>query len=588
MVDRDAPTTAGPVVICCAGADGDTIRPVVEDLEGQGHTVTLLEGVETSPASLGPAVERLHGEGLYVLCRSKALGRSAVDELRDILLAHHVPFGRTLTVASTRPRELRERIGASLRRLASGKARRMSGVSPDGPSLRTTRLGVKPPPIPGPSSAEAESQPDAPGVSRSTRVGLPPTDPGKPAAPLPARAPAPQPSTRVGLPPTDPSKTAGPLPTRAPTPKPAAPPPPPVASNTIPKPKTVPPVATDVEDDPFEPEAPANLTPAVEEEPDALLAEPPVEPLIRPDDLADLDDADAGEAERQPAPPPVRTGSTTVTPVIPRSTLDAIRTGDTAIVSRDTLLAAGLDDQDGPAPPPAPPAAPPPSEATLGPPELTGGTVRATAAVLATDTTTDSGEAKQPPWLWISVGAAALLLLTIVAFAIGGSDDEADGDTTLAKAEAEAAKDSSRRADPDTKPPEAEDDAPDSLPAGEEPQQAVGEGPTRIGHALRTRAIRALDVLLVSNTEGPLSWEAAKEHCGGLELGGLSTWRLPAVGELMSLTQAQMTKRGYYWSATPADTFGDQPLVWYAKRSRVVTRGRDNLVLCVRGGSKAG
>ncbi|MBV1861743.1 MAG: hypothetical protein KUG77_25205, partial [Nannocystaceae bacterium] len=101
MVDRDAPTIAGPVVICCAEADGDTIRPVVEDLEAQGHAVTLLEGVETSPASLGPAVERLHGEGLYVLCRSKALGRGTVDELRDILLAHHVPFGRTLTVAST-------------------------------------------------------------------------------------------------------------------------------------------------------------------------------------------------------------------------------------------------------------------------------------------------------------------------------------------------------------------------------------------------------------------------------------------------------------------------------------------------------
>lgn len=568
MVDRDAPTTAGPVVICCAGADGDTIRPVVEDLESQGHTVTLLEGIETSPASLGPAVERLRGEGLYVLCRSKALGRSAVDELRDILLAHHVPFGRTLTVASTRPRELRERIGASLRRMATGKARRMSGVSPDGRAARTTRLGVTPPPPRTP--APAAPPPDAPGTSQSTRVGLPPPDPAKDSS---ASGPAAPP----------------------PAPKAAAPPPPPVKSKAAtkprPDPKPTPLRAEVVDDDPFEPEAPANLTPAVEEEPDALPAEPPAEPLIRPDDLADLDVVGDLEAESSTsfvdAPPasdplpPVRTGSTTVSPVIPRSTLDAIRTGDTAIVSREALLAAGFTGEDDA----APPAAPPPSDAA--PADLAGGTVRATATVLPDDD--DDGAAKKPPWLWIGVGGAALLLVGVIAIAVsGGDDEETEDDTALAKSE--TAKDgdtSAAEAENDTA--KAKDEDPDSPPETDEQEApAPGEGPTRIGHALRTRTIRGLDVLLVSNTEGPLSWEAAKEHCGGLELGGLDAWRLPAVGELMSLTDAQMTQRGYYWSATPADTFGDTPLVWYAKRSRVVTRGRDNLVLCVRGGSAAG
>lgn len=552
MVDGDAPTTAGPVVICCAGADGDTIRPVVEDLEAQGHSVTLLEGIETSPASLGPAVERLRGEGLYVLCRSKALGRNAVDELRDILLAHHVPFGRTLTVASTRPRELRERIGASLRRLATGKARRMADVPPDGPSLRSTRLGVTPPPITPPRS---QPKPETAGVSRATRVGLPPPDPTK--------------------------EGSGTAPVVAPkTPKAAAPPPPPATKAAHTKPTPMRPEVVD--DDPFEPEAPANLTPAVEEEPEASPAEPSGETLIRPDEFADLDlsDEPVPDAPTASEQPPVRTGGTTVSPVIPPSTLDAIRTGDTAIVSREALLAAGLTGEDASLPPPAPP----PGDAAVGaaPSDLAGGTVRAAATVLPES---DESDAKKPPWLWIGLGGAALLLLGIIVVASSRGDDEQTDDATLA--ESEASRDRERSSEPETETTKSKEDAPDSPPAAEQ-EEPAGEGPTRIGHALRTRAIRGLDVLLVSNTEGPLSWEAAKEHCGGLEVGGLGTWRLPAVGELMSLTQAQMTKRGYYWSATPADTFGDTPLVWYAKRSRVVTRGRDNLVLCVRGGSAAG
>ncbi|MBV1859152.1 MAG: hypothetical protein KUG77_12130, partial [Nannocystaceae bacterium] len=344
--------------------------------------------------------------------------------------------------------------------------------------------------------------------------------------------------------------------------------------------------------DDFKAEAPANLVPAVEDEADALPVEPSGETLIRPDDLADLnvvenlDEGPSAESEQAPAAsqplPPVRTGSTSVSPVIPRSTLDAIRTGDTAIVSREALLAAGLTPEDDATPAPTLP----PSDATLRStaPDLAGGTVRAPATVLPED---EDGETKKPPWLWVGVGAAALLLVGIIAVGVSGGEDEADEDTTLARAETSKT-DRGSPTDAEAKTPESEDDTADPPQAADEQSAAGGEGPTRIGHALRTRAIRGLDVLLVSNTQGPLSWAAAKEHCGGLELGGLTTWRLPAVGELMSLSQAQMTGRGYYWSATPADTFGDTPLVWYAKRSRVVTRARDNLVLCVRGGSAAG
>ena len=490
------------MVICCAKADATTIRPVVDDFESQGHMVVLLDGVETSPEQLAPTVERLHGEGLYVLCRSKALGRAAVDELRDILLAHHVPFGRTLTVASTRPRELRERIAASLRRLATGNARRLSTVSPDG-APKKTRLGIAAPPSPPPTSDESDFEHEE---ATDVRPRLPKT-------------------TRLGM--------AGP----------SVPPPP---KTTTPEPE---PTADDAE-------PPARLTPAIEPEPvpEPISSEQVSAAVtISADELSDLD---AELPVSEPPPPPVRTGNTTVARVLEPSQLEAIRTGDTAIVSREALLAAGLDEKDLAGPPPSPP----PSVAVE---QL------------------DPSSGKGPPWMWIGIGGAALALIVIIGIAVSGGDDDAQDDP-VAQADApskgdDASQDSATQKD-SAETVEVEDDAP--LP--------TGDGPTRIGHALRNRSIRSLDVLLVSNTEGPLSWEAAKEHCGGLDLGGLNTWRLPEVGELMSLTRAQMTQRGYYWTQTPADTFGDTPLVWYAKRSRVVTRSRDNLVLCVRGSTGAG
>ena len=54
-------------------------------------------------------------------------------------------------------------------------------------------------------------------------------------------------------------------------------------------------------------------------------------------------------------------------------------------------------------------------------------------------------------------------------------------------------------------------------------------------------------------------------------------------GEVMSLAAAGMTGAGYYWSSTPADTFGDKHLVWYGKRARVLEREQANFAMCVRG-----
>lgn len=573
MGDRDAPTTAGPVVICCANADADTIRPVVDDLEGQGHLVVLLDAVQQSPETLAPTVERLRGEGLYVLCRSKALGRNAVDELRDILLAHHVPFGRTLTVASTRPRELRERIGASLRRLATSNARRLSTVSPDGPKRRgSTRLGLPTPPKPKPAPTddfEFEAATDVRPGATKTQVGLPAPD----AAILPP--PPPPQSKTATIVETAPAATGTTEDEEEPTESLEVDPT--LAVESDPSLDGLDELdgldgldAADLEVD-LDEEPPARLTPAVEPEPAPEPVSPPApssKVLIRPDELADLDEP---SVEREMPQPPVRTGNTKVSPVL-QSQLTAIRTGDTAIVSREALIAAGLENL-GPPPPPSPP--PPSSPATVRAPAVPQ-TVRAAAIVAAT-----SEPSSGPPWMWIGVGGAALALIVVIAVAFSGGDeeDESADDDTVAQAE---------------KTDEPKDDASDAPESKETEDAAEGEtppagpGPTRVGHALRSREIRSLDVLLVSNTEGPLSWDAAKTHCGGLDLAGLDAWRLPEVGELMSLSAAAMTKPGYYWTGTPADTFGDTPLVWYPRRSKVVTRNRNSFVLCVRGGTTAG
>lgn len=558
MGDRDAPTTAGPVVICCADADAETIRPVVGEFETQGHLVVLLDDVQQSPGTLAPTVERLRGEGLYVLCRSKALGRSAVDELRDILLAHHVPFGRTLTVASTRPRELRERIAASLRRLATSNARRMSTVSPDGPPRRgATQLGLPTPPETTPTDDfEFEPATDVrPGVATKTRVGLPTPD-------LARLPPKPNTATTIEVSPADPKEEDEEE--EAPT------------TSLEGDPESAPSLDeldVDLLDVDLDDEPPARLTPAVEPEP-IPEPSPPVpssKVLIRPNDLADLADlADLDEpaGEREPPPPPVRTGNTKVSPVL-QSQLTAIRTGDTAIVSREALIAAGLENLGPPSPPPSS------SPATVRAPATVPQTVR-------TPATATPDPSSGLPWMWIGIGGAALALVVVIAVALGGGDDDAPkttSDETVAKAdELDEPKDK-----PSDSPEASEaDDAPNGEPV------PTGPGPTRVGHALRSREVRALDVLLVSNTEGPLSWDAAKDHCGGLELAGLDAWRLPQVGELMSLSAASMTKPGYYWTGTPADTFGDSPLVWYPRRSKVVTRSRNSFVLCVRGGTTAG
>jgi len=127
-----------------------------------------------------------------------------------------------------------------------------------------------------------------------------------------------------------------------------------------------------------------------------------------------------------------------------------------------------------------------------------------------------------------------------------------------------------------------------NVPRGKLPATARNTTPppprTRVQLALRQRAVRALDVLLVARRQSkPLAYDAAVQHCSTLDVQGIQGWRLPDVGELASLGEAGMLGRAMYWSQTAGDTFGDTHMAWNGRSNHAATRDRGAVALCVRG-----
>ncbi len=104
--------------------------------------------------------------------------------------------------------------------------------------------------------------------------------------------------------------------------------------------------------------------------------------------------------------------------------------------------------------------------------------------------------------------------------------------------------------------------------------------------ALRSREIRALDVFVVAaEAKKPADFAGATAYCAALTVAGISDWRLPEIGELMSMSRAKMVRKGSFWSLTKGDTFGDLRLVLVIKRDRIsaIPSGWDGgRVICVR------
>jgi hypothetical protein len=683
-------------VICCAEADAEKLQAVKIDLEAEGHLVEVIAGVESDTAPLSAVIDRCHGEGLYVLCRSKSLSREVVDKCRDILLAQHVPFGRTLTVASIRPRELKDRIRAGLQRAAAGRARRMRRVEPEGSrpiqvrnTLRGLPLNEDLPPSASKLQRRSSADPVTKPRRRATMLGVPVGDkgggPGKVAAPSPNKLPGPppappppdhivtDPSARIEAQPDAPSRPADRAPARvstsaddsfeeeqvtnvnrnksaqaktddfgddeestftgvAPNMDATGVGPTPVgllSTETSVGPSPAGPLSTetsvgahprgDYEDtlldlptqdsdelasapltNPNVPsfydavEAVESVQISVAEQakamPQPIKAEDSIGSgeLIKPEDLADLDtsapielsasDLKSVDITQKPVPG-LRTGNTAVARLS-----DIVRSGNTV----KTKITDLVDEEETTVP--SPRRVDPLAASNFGAmPSSPHATAPATPALSSgvQATASEPAEGHEKVMLAVGLGAAALIV-GAVAIWMMSSDDSTDAEIVQADTAKKNETEKTSQGDDgggdgsDAAVPNEEPEPPVSPEAGV--ARSPGLVRTTVMDALKSRKVRSLDVLLVTaETAGPMTHEDAEQYCRTLDVQNLGGWRLPQIGELSSLMDAQMLGRGFYWSATAADTFGDVHLSWWGRRERVVTRDKDAFVVCVRG-----
>lgn len=145
-------------------------------------------------------------------------------------------------------------------------------------------------------------------------------------------------------------------------------------------------------------------------------------------------------------------------------------------------------------------------------------------------------------------------------------DDEARDDA----ASPEASAPSEGAEDPAVEPERTDADSPaiEIEPSADAPTL---EDSAVVLSALRDREVRALDTLLVAQAvSGKVTHAGAQTYCQGLTAGGLTGWRVPSIGELASLGDSKMMKKGLYWSDTPGDAFGDKRMVLNSKKNRIV------------------
>jgi hypothetical protein len=602
--------SAGLVVMGCASEDAESLQEAMDALRRDGLEVELCEGLDDDPRRLSDVIDHHEGRGLYVLCRSPRLGRERVEELREILLARHVPFARTLTVAVGGRGALADRIRAGLRR-ASARA--------SGPN-RTVDAAAR-----GASTTTEDDEPTVVGKPEgvSEELELVPSQP----IPLPPRLPRASapievsvveaieevvddrasswsvPTIATDLDLSDLDKTG---PTRLPPPGDATAPVHQTAlitGNTVvgPAPAMITgdtltgeklpralreaagrwPLPTDGA---ASPDGDPATTPFPRMTP-AMLAPLPTPgasapPLSAPSSLPPLPTAPAAPPLRAaPAslPPPGAAAPSPSIPAPPSSPAPGAAASSPSVPAPPSSPASEAAGSSTPlAAPPSRPPAPRPSLPPAPPPGPAPG-AWASGSSLSHDDEPTSGRGKLLPW---ALGAVALsLLVLVIALAIssgGGTAEVASGDEPAA------------------------DDAPASTPSPSEPTSDEREGARAdeaseppavypVVAALETRKVRALDVLLVATTWGkPSDWSTAAAYCEGLDVEGVRGWRLPHIGELHSLAQASMISRGMFWSSTAADTFGDEHMAWNARRDHAQPYAADAVPVCVRGGEASG
>ncbi len=627
------------MVVCCARDDADSLQEALGSLRDEGHDIELVEGVDADPKNLGETIDRLQGEGLYVLCRSPRLGRERVEELREILLARQIPFARTLTIAVGGRGGLADRIRSGLRRASARggggitrtKSTRSASPTPSPPAQSKPAPATTPvtrqssTPL-APISAQDDDEPTLVGM-RDDIPGLPELSATSPMPKLPGSAPSPAPT-------------------------PAAPDPAPFEAakqNSRPLLTGVPPSAENSDAAPEDDneqtlenaeaalenvdEALAALEAGGEEEwpdEDTNVTEDPsastsTAELSASDlDLSDLDNSVAKapsgvDTTAVGTPPPLITGNTVIGPAPvmitgntvvgkrlsdlvpvpggspwpPRSDAGSAGKGPLGEAEPTTEPFARLDAPSA-SPPPLPPSpsqpmavAPsgplsvPPSGPLDVPPSAALNVPPPAAPMASPAMAPPLDEPITPPsrTLPLVLGGVALLLLVLVVALAVWPDDEDTDEVATRDAEAEqaaklkAANEAKARAEQEAAEKKANEPPPPP------PEYAVV-------NALEARRVRALDVLLMAtDTSKPSDFVSASSYCQQLDIDGLQGWRLPAVGELSSLSKANMIgRRGYFWSSTAADTFGDDHLAWNVRRGYAESRDKDATAVCVRGG----
>lgn len=599
------------MVVCCAHDDAPGLRDALSTLRDDGHEVELVEGLETDPKRLVEVIDRRAGEGLYVLCRSPTLDRERVEELREILLAQHIPFARTLTVAIGGRGALVDRIRSSLRRASA-----RGGTSHPSPSHR---------PLPSkaasaPARSRATSRPGpASVVPINTTEDEEPTLVGRrDSAQLPITLPSPEPPTAVS--PASKPPASLPAPPAPPPSSPAAPPPSASAASSASDAELA--RSPDEEDSSMVVEdlrlSPTSLADLDSVDPD--FATEGSNASLPGATAADLDLSDLDDSIKRPAPPPPvdTTAVSTPSPLITGNTVvgpaPAQITGDTVVGAKLPELAlklggmswpmrgsgsprladadteattqplarrrsaqspSGILSSPAPSPPPAGPLgalAPLPADLPSAP--TTAPTPMGTPTVSPSPSADDPGASRRVLAM-VFGGLAALVLVAATAIALWPDGDDAES-LAAREADADAQREAAARA-------KARAEA-EARRKANEPPPPPPEYP--VVNALEARKVRALDVLLIaSDPSTPSDFSSAIRYCEELDIEGLRGWRLPHVGELSSISQANMIgRRGYFWSSTAADTFGDDHLAWNVKRGYAQPYDKDAAAVCVRGG----
>lgn len=503
-----APRSDGrvPIILVCSTADVELADGAAAGLRSRGFDVAVMGAAEDGSNRLAEVVERFERQGLYVLCRGGELDRDGIDRLRATLRSLEVPFGRTLTLPTAQggSRGLEERVVSVARRMVTGRFERTQ--TPIVSDADASQPDPRAAPI-DPTAADSVDPADVDRWADSLAGGKAPQLEAAPDAAFSEDLP----TAIVGAP---------------------------IGSGDEAGLETDPSLPAGTDD--YEPIDRTMVT--RHPIPDALEREESSAPTTATPSLPEDDDIDASAFSSGPNIRLIVGGGVALVLIIVLAVAlsgsddgpdDASPTDDVVASAEDAAPKDSVDAKQSDA---QPEETPTPAEAKTPP------------APSAEEPPESEPPESEPP------EAAA-------EPAAPDEADEAAGDAPEAALEQfdleGAEKALAHRSAVDLA---LLDDSP--LPPSAPEDRAA------IAQALEEREIRSWNAFLIAGDDAPnLVFKDAELFCKTLSAGGISGWRLPSIGELLSLSGAKLLDRkGIFWSETPGDAFGDTRMVVNAKK----------------------